>query len=193
MIARYYAARHPSQITGIVLVDPPIEHETERVSKLVPDFEKMTRMQIEHVRQCASAKDLTGDCAPGAPDDAPPAVAERLRATARAHDLVGADEMEAAMDGRDDSEIAAVSTDLGNVPLIVLTSEQFKTNQHMPPQLRSAAQNQWMTFHDEIAARSKKGSNRVVAGTGHYVQLERSEAVVAAVIEVAAAAKNSVR
>jgi pimeloyl-ACP methyl ester carboxylesterase len=189
LIVRAYARRHPGQVAGMVLVDPPIEGQTERVAKLV-DLKSMAMKQIEHSRQCASATAPRGDCSPSIPDDAPPTMAARLRSAARAHFLAEAGEMEAATTGRDDAEFVRGGSDLGDLPLVVLTSEQFKTNEHMPPELRTAAQKLWMSFHDEIAAHSKRGSNRVIAGTGHYIHLERPDAVVAAVEEVASAARK---
>jgi pimeloyl-ACP methyl ester carboxylesterase len=190
MAVRLYARRHPSNVTGMMLVDPPVESQTQRISKIMPGIEKMMAQQIDHSRDCAAKKILSGDCQPDIPDDAPPAVAARLRANARLNYLTQAAELEAAINGADDAELVRAGTDLGNVPLVVLTSEQFKTNQHMPPELRMSAQNLWMTFHDEIAAHSKRGSNRVVAGTGHYIQLERPDAVITAVEEVAGAASH---
>lgn len=187
-IIRLYARRHPGNVAGMVLVDPPSERQIARIAKIVPDVERMTAQQIAQSRACASAKVLTGDCRPDIPDDAPPAIAARLRSGARVHYLTEAAEMEGATHGPDDAEIESAGTDLGRVPLLVLTSEQFKSNDHMPPDARAASQNLWMTFHNEIAAHSTSGSNRVVPGTGHYIQLERPDAVIEAVEEVAAAA-----
>ena len=147
----------------------------------------MPLQAIDHSRACAAAKNLSGDCAPEVPDDAPPVAAARLRTAARVHYLTQAAEMENAVNGRDDGEIQSAGTDLGELRLVVLTSEQFRANAQMPPQLRSASQDLWMTFHNEIAAHSKRGSNRVVRGTGHYIQFQKPDAVIAAVEEITAA------
>lgn len=185
MVVRMYARRHPRNVVGMVLVDPPSEAQMRRIAKVVPGADRMPSQAIDHSRSCARAKDLIGECAPDLPDDAPLAVAARLRSLARVHYLTQAAEMEAAINGRNDLEMERAGTNLGDIPLIVLTSEQFKTNQQMPPELRTAAQELWMTFHNEIAAHSKRGSNRVIPGTGHYIQFERPDAVVAAVEELA--------
>ena len=178
-------------MAALVLVDPPEEHEAERAAKIIPSMADFASKEIERSRNCASAKELTGDCAPGIPDDAPPAVLARLSSGARLHFLTQAAEMESGFMGPDDAEIDRAGTDLGNLPLIVLTSEQFKTNAQMPAEVRTVTQNLWRTFHEEIAARSKRGLNRVVPGTGHYIQLERPDAVIAAVEEAAAMHRHS--
>jgi pimeloyl-ACP methyl ester carboxylesterase len=190
MVVRLYARRNPSKVAGMVLVDPPSEGQTRRIANIVPRMERIVDQQIAQLRACAAARHLAGVCQVDSPQDAPPAVAARLASRARAHDLTAAAEMQGAIDGSDDAEIAKAGTDLGDVPLIVLTSEQFKTNSQMPPDVRSASQDLWMTFHNEIAAHSTRGSNRVVPGTGHYIQLERPDAVIGAVDEVVAAARK---
>jgi pimeloyl-ACP methyl ester carboxylesterase len=185
MVARLYARRHPANVAAMVLVDPPSEGETARIARIIPGAERMISAQIKRDRACASAKAPTRDCEPDMPDDAPPAVAARLRTAVRVHHLAEAAEL-AGIAGPDDAEMERAGTNLGNMPLIVLTSEQFEKNQQMPAGLRTASQKLWMTFHDEIAAHSKRGSNRIVPATGHYIQLERPDSVVAAVEELAA-------
>ena len=186
---RLFARKNATRAAGLVLVDPPIENETARIAKAIPGFELIALQEIVRSRRCASAKELTGQCEPGIPDDAPPTIAAQLRSSTRLHYMTQAAELEALIKGPDDQEIVQAGTDLGNLPLVVLTSEQFTTNDQMPVELRTAAQNLWMTFHNEIASHSKRGKNRVVSGTGHYIQLERPEAVVAAVEEVAATSR----
>lgn len=185
MVLRVYARRHPANVMGMVLADPPLEGEMSRIEKITPGADKVFAQAIDHDRSCAEAKELNAACAPYVPDDAPAVVAGRLRSATRIHYLTEAAEMQADLDGTNDAEIQRAGTDLHNLPLIVLTSEQFKTNEQMPPEVRSAAQNLWMTFHNEIAGHSTRGSNRLVPGTGHYIQLDRPDAVIDAVEELA--------
>lgn len=185
MILRMYARRHSANVMGMVLVDPPSEGEVSRIEKIIPGAGQMLTASIDHDLSCAGAKELVGTCAPSIPDDAPAPIAARLRSAARVHYLTEAAEMRADLNGVNDAEIERAGTDLRDLPLIVLTSEQFKSNEHMSPEIRTASQTLWMTVHSEIAAHSTRGSNRVVAGTGHYIQLDRPEAVVAAVNELA--------
>jgi pimeloyl-ACP methyl ester carboxylesterase len=186
---RLYARRHLRQVAGLALVDPPKEREVDRAEKIAPGMKRSLELEVERSRQCASAKDLTGDCEPGLPDDAPPKIAAALESVARLHFLTQSLEM-AGFLGEDDAEIEKEGTNLGSIPLIVLTSEQFKNNHEMPPATRAAVEQLWMTMHDEIAAQSTRGTNRIVLRTGHYIQLERPDAVISAVEEAASAARH---
>jgi hypothetical protein len=47
-----------------------------------------------------------------------------------------------------------------------------------------------MQLHDDVAKLSSVGSNRRVAGAHHYIHLDRPDAVIDAVTEVLAAARN---
>ena len=38
-------------------------------------------------------------------------------------------------------------------------------------------------MHDELAALSRRGSNRVVPGAGHFIQTDRPQAVIQGVID----------
>ena len=185
MVARVYARKHPANVMGMVLVDPPVEGQMSRIERVLPGASKMLAQGIDHDRSCATVKELSGPCEPSIPDDAPAAIASRLRSAARVHYLTEAAEMQADADGTSDAELQRAGTDLGHMPLIVLTSEQFRLNEHMPAEARSAAQGLWMTFHRDLAAHSTRGVSRVVSGTGHYIHLERPDTVVAAVDELA--------
>jgi pimeloyl-ACP methyl ester carboxylesterase len=185
MVLRVYARRHPANVAGMVLVDPPLEGQMSRIEKVMPGADKMLTQEIDHDRFCGETKELSGRCAPSMPKDAPADFAARLKAAAQVHYLTQAAELQADLNGTNDAAIQRAGLNLNDIPLIVLTSEQFKTNEHMPPELRSAAQNLWMTFHNEIAAHSTRGSNRVVPGTSHYIQLDKPDAVIAAAEELA--------
>ncbi len=185
MTMRLYARRHLARISGIVLVDPPEEREVERAERIAPGMRRSLELEVERSRQCASAKEVSGDCEPGIPSDGPPGMLAQIRGLGRTHYSTQAAEMMGLL-RYDDAEMERAGTDLGSVPLVVLTSEQFKNDSEMPPDKRAAVQKLWATMHDEIAAHSKRGTNRLVPGTGHYIHLERPDAVVAAVEEVAA-------
>ena len=44
-------------------------------------------------------------------------------------------------------------------------------------------------MHDEAAALSSRGANRLVLGSGHNIQIEKPDVVVAAITEVVAAVR----
>ena len=51
----------------------------------------------------------------------------------------------------------------------------------------------WNTMHDEMAALSTRGVNRVVPGASHYIQYEQPAVVIAAVQEVLEAVRSKRR
>ena len=63
LVVRLYARQNPGKMAALVLVDPPEEHEAERVAKIIPSMADFASKEIERSRNCASAKELTGDCA----------------------------------------------------------------------------------------------------------------------------------
>jgi len=86
----------------------------------------------------------------------------------------------------------------GAMPIIVLTSTKVP---EMPPGTPDAA-NARATFaamdaemhrgHAELAALSSRGVQRLVPDSGHYIQLDRPDAVIAAIEEVISATRDRV-
>ena len=86
----------------------------------------------------------------------------------------------------------------GNMPLIVLTSTKVP---ELPPGTPDAASTR-ATFaamdaemhrgHAELAALSTRGVQRLVPDSGHYIQLDQPDAVIAAIKEVISAARGKV-
>lgn len=60
------------------------------------------------------------------------------------------------------------------------------THSHMTypgvtPQQTVSIEKAWMEGHDRLAALSARGSNTVVPGSGHYIQLDQPQAVIGAI------------
>ena len=71
-------------------------------------------------------------------------------------------------------------TDLGDIPLVVLTSSAWDGlggNEEAAPDL-------WYGMHEEYAALSSDSSHRLIAGTDHFLQRCAPEAIVKAVRDV---------
>jgi hypothetical protein len=64
-----------------------------------------------------------------------------------------------------------------NFPLIVLTADRTYAG-------RAAAY--WFGLHDEVAASSTRGSNRLVANSSHMMMFDQPDAIRAAIDEVSA-------
>ncbi len=76
------------------------------------------------------------------------------------------------------------------MPLIVLTAGQAPKDPGLTDVQNQAWAKTWMQAHDDMAALSTRGRNRVVAGSGHFIQFEQPQAVIDAVDEVVMAVRS---
>ena len=193
--ARLYAERHPGEVAGLVLIDPSVEHQDERFTAVNPRYPELIKGDLDAAREClrlARAGTLAADqaifkqCTYGNPRD--PAFSERLfhvqtrRRLSVTFRQTWLSEIE-AMDGADVGAMAQEHPSYGDLPLFVLTQSPESANAY--PELSSAqvdAMNAlWMRMHDELAARSARGTNRRVERSGHYIQKDRPDVVIESV------------
>lgn len=80
----------------------------------------------------------------------------------------------------------------GDMPLVVLTA-----GDETPPELPEPVLAQlplwraaWMRAHDQVAALSTRGVNRVVQDATHYIQTDRPDIVIATILEVVKTARS---
>lgn len=182
---RVFASRHIADVAGIVLVDPSVENQIPILEAAVPEIAKGDERTTTRARACANpqrTEEIAARCLRAAPEDFPESLARTFQAS---QTLIEAQtflsEAESFMTV-DSNQVAAVSRSLNAIPLIVLTRGELSTN--MPPDQAAIEWKLWNQMHEELANLSVKGSNRVVEGSGHYIQLDRPEAVIVAVREV---------
>src|SRR5450830_1008376 len=97
--------------------------------------------------------------------------------------------------------LARPARNYGAMPLIVLTAgKPFTPPASMAPATAEAIRAGWPAFsaefnraHDDLAALSTRGSNRMVADAGHYIQYDRPDLVIAAIEEVVKASRDGAR
>ena len=77
----------------------------------------------------------------------------------------------------------------GDIPLIVLTAAG--TYAAAPEPARDASEGLWRRLHQEVAARSSRGEERLVDNASHMIMNDRPEAVIAAVREVVAQTRSA--
>jgi hypothetical protein len=80
-------------------------------------------------------------------------------------------------------------TTLGDIPLVVLSHGKIDqgavpVSPKITPQVVQQYEKTWQTMQAELAALSSKGRRIVVADSGHNIQIERPDIVIAAVQEV---------
>lgn len=90
--------------------------------------------------------------------------------------------------GATSDQLGAGRQSYGDMPLIVLTAD--RTYASAPEPYRAALAELWSQLHGELAARSTKGVNRQISGSSHMMMTDKPDVVAAAILEVAAQAKQ---
>jgi hypothetical protein len=88
----------------------------------------------------------------------------------------------------DSQEVVAESHFLGATPLVVLTRGSLSAD--LPRDQALAEWKLWKNLHEKLAKLSTDGSNRVVLDSGHYIQIDKPEAVISAVTEMVTSARK---
>ncbi|MDP9109744.1 MAG: alpha/beta hydrolase [Pseudomonadota bacterium] len=188
---RLYADRYPAQVVGMVLVDPSHEDAFTRIDAH-RNQQETRRYALQRAQAAACVQDLTQHRVDSTwrarciePDD--PHYDRRLNAARRAvasrlsYQRAQLDEITHYADGSSFAQVRAARRPLGALPLIVLTAQQTLLQ----------AGDDWLDLHRELAALSSRGQQRTVAGAGHYIQLDRPDAVIEAIGEVIAVSRTA--
>ena len=187
---RLFASRHPGNVAGIVFVDSAVENQLD-MEKALPAVAANDKRGIAHLRACADPQrtaETAANCARTAPEDFPPSLAaDYNRAFNLSYSQTVFSEVESFVN-RDSDEVVAESRHFGKMPLIVLTRGALSSD--LPKDQAQLEWKLWNGLHDKLAKLSAVGINRVVPGSGHYVHLDKPDAVVNAVSEVVKAAQK---
>ena len=204
---KLYAATHPDQVAGLVLVDPSEERLWPRMADaLAPRFgadvvrgateDDATGITegIAHFRGCADeARKAPLDAARYAQCTDPVRaqlgeiiLAERRRLQANPEYLeTQAREFEHSMfapDAAEDARYAKLfgTHAFGDKPLVVLTHSQWE----MTPPYGEIGYASWLAAHRQTAALSTRGRQRMVPMSRHNIQVDQPQAVIDAIDEV---------
>lgn len=195
---RLYASLYPKEVAGAVLVDPSNPHQAKRFAEVAPKGSALNEKMMGMMRGCAD-KVVAGTLKPGEPGFSacfpPPAATlpEDVRAMTLQRQGEGwryrmqASEVD-SMATTSSTDIDKTQRSLGALPWIVLTAEGTGKGPPTPAEEQAAMGQVWKAMHDDAAAVSTRGENRMVA-SGHNIQSEKPEAVIAAVNEVVAAVR----
>jgi pimeloyl-ACP methyl ester carboxylesterase len=209
--------REPSKVVGMVLVDPSVPGQAAMWNRVAPAAVAWDRSDpppvVLYLQKCVAAV-RAGTLRRGAPDPNaclrpppwPPTYPPELRDALDKHVAEAtpkriADTMDSfiwtvtkAMN-EDSRTMVRPSRNFGSMPLIVLTAEQtFSLPSDVPVAVKAETpvmQTEWGRAHDALAALSTRGVNRTVAGTTHYIQQVKPQAVIDAVDEVLDEARPS--
>lgn len=186
---RQYANTYTDKVAGLVLVDPSGDGQLERFDGVIP---KMREMQ-EAMRKVQDDLDCIGKLSakPVPPDDP---LAQQCGGNDPVALAATRSEVE-EMPGASTRQLRASRRPYGPMPLIVLTRTDYETG--MPPEFtaedRQAMRLVWELMHADMAALSNKSQQRLVDGAGHYIQRDAPDAVIQAVADVVAEARDMAR
>jgi pimeloyl-ACP methyl ester carboxylesterase len=155
---RLYADRYPSEVAGLVLVDPTPDLPPFRtVSGAIDNFFEAL---LHELKQCNGTT------------------------KAACRDQVS--ELQAVLDGITPKEVQERQRSYGSMPLIVLTAADTMNIPQLAatPAQRAALWRLWNGMHDQMAAYSSVGVNFLIANSGHNISIDQPGAVISAIDEV---------
>jgi pimeloyl-ACP methyl ester carboxylesterase len=201
MNVRLYKDYYPSEVVGMVLVDPAHEDWVHRVwalNPLQPTYEQLVADSFEPMwrdeRDCVRAatvgfvegSELYKKCIPDPDSRFSDAINAAYLKThlSPAYQQAQLTEDENLHFASSD-QLRAARTWYGDMPLIVLAAgDRPKLRKGESQAHRDAIDRLWFVLFDELAALSSRGVNRVVPNTGHDIPMTQPGAINSAILEV---------
>ena len=184
MNARLFALRHPDDVAGMVLAEsgheemfrrlPPSAGVSAEERRLVSALRVAVRVGL-----LRAAGIVVGE---GSSDALPDSLRPAARAAGLRTAWVDAVAAEVGQIEQSNASAAAALAGgphplLGDKPLVVLVRDRNDQQFRDDPAVRET----WMALQRELAASSTGGVLRVVEGSGHFVEVDRPQAVIEAV------------
>jgi pimeloyl-ACP methyl ester carboxylesterase len=197
---RLFATTYPSEVVGMVLVDPMHEDQRETYRLLDPkkstfeEWDKQDQPTMERLAKCEAAAvagfvagtEIYSTCHIGQPDSlfGPEInVAYEKLKLLPGHWHALRSETENVFRASSD-QVRTSNRDLGSLPLIVLTRSPAPKKDTESQTERDRRNQVWVDMHDQIAALSKRGVNRIVPDSSHAIQFDQPQAVIDSILEV---------
>lgn len=198
LYATTYALRYPSDVVGMVLVDPAFSGQTGQIAKAVGPaaagrMEAWNKQMIVALDRCVELattgrlslpSEQASDCLDNPADPDPDVHRERNRqAKSPAFERALRSEYEMAnisdADGQtiDDHQTGTKGATLGTTPLVVLTRGDSEALPGLSADEIAKVDLAWRAGHDKLAALSSVGINAIVPHSKHFVQLDQPKAV----------------
>lgn len=193
-IARQFAAKYPSEVTGLVMVDTAHEQQVkyfpERLVKMVTSMMGMFTVMkfIGKIGIFALNPNLV-------PVDDQGKLPARTRESSRAA-IASSDSHLEAMIAESESVYAAATQpvkNLGDLPLTVISHGQLDANAVPPslgPEVREEYERTWQELQKEITALSTRGRRIVAERSGHNVIFDQPEIVINSILEMVRAVRD---
>lgn len=190
VFVRGYFHDYRSDVVGMVLIDSSHEQQRNRFPH-DPQADAVERRTLDQIRLCKAVA-WTGLLRATGTLDAlgaklPDAIRPASVALSNRTGFCGGVEHEMVTFEPDVSQSSAPAS-LGDLPLVVLTHGRAPAPQDfplpMPENYLKEAERVWRELQDELARLSTRASHRIVANSGHFIQLEAPDAVVQAIRDV---------
>lgn len=184
-VVRAYAQRHPAQLAGMVLVDPPEQGAdallpAEWQEQVAPMLAQRNALldACESAATSGDAETIRGTCLRRAPPWVSARVAAAIEAYKAKPDYWRTIRSEFEHSTRALSSPVPTDEAYGPIPLVLL--RPVTQDADVPDEVREVLAAARMQTHDRILAASPQGVLVEVSGTSHDIQLDRPDAVVAA-------------
>jgi pimeloyl-ACP methyl ester carboxylesterase len=158
LVVTHFAARHQTEVAGIVLEDSTHPEHNLRTLALLP---------------------------PVAPGEPPALTHFRDELWIETYRPLETDEHE-WQDKLASIHQMRAAWDLGDIPLLVLTAGEDEWEEGFPTDVAQPYEDLWMVLQKELAARSTRGIQTTIAGSGHIMHVDAPEAVDQAVHQMLA-------
>ncbi|MGB6986988.1 MAG: alpha/beta hydrolase [Candidatus Aquilonibacter sp.] len=182
-----FAARYPSEVAGMVFVDPSASGQEELLSSNFPKYSAFEAQQLAMLHQCADDP-TQKQCAQPADPHVSAALNAVIRAMIRAPAAWQDPASELDSFGEDTTEVNGAIHGYGAMPLIVLTATEdlkaLQATMGASDAQVTIVQKGWISLHDQLAAQSSRGINCVIPHTSHYIQIDQPQVVIDAIRQV---------
>ena len=182
LYAREYAAKHQQQIAGLVLVDatPPESFDQVPGARTTPEqWQKLKRQVLwSRLRIATGIQRLTGRCR-GYPPRGLQAYRGWYDAEACRYSSIAA-WMAEAEDFEKSGEKAAHTGPFGSLPILVISQDPDRPKAGWTDQ-EIAGNPIWASLQENLKSLSLRSRRIIARGSGHRVQIDRPDVIVAAV------------
>jgi pimeloyl-ACP methyl ester carboxylesterase len=169
-----YAANHPNQVTGVVLVDSAHPHQEERTGHSRPQIHSSLKTKLKIMSTWVGVPRIFGWCG-----TAPPAIERIAQAVECRYQFFKTAAAEVSAFDESAQEVRRAKTSLANIPLIVISRDASKlADRYGRSAVNPESQKAWQRMQDELATLSSRSDHIVAIGAGHYIQYDRPDVII---------------
>jgi pimeloyl-ACP methyl ester carboxylesterase len=197
LLVRLFAYKHPSDVAGIVLLDPAHEDQFLRFPEPIREaFGPLRSAQIAHLQQNAETIRVAGPAAAVPVVSAPPSFRPQAAAAYVAQSIADATRVQTVIDELShledtQAQVRALGpVTLGEVPLTVISHGQPQSVPGMPDGVNQAYEDVWQQMQAEIAAMSARGKRIMAHESGHMIHHDQPDLVVGEVRDLVEAFRS---